>query len=121
MSNSQSREKATPVQLSRISQDIIEIEWSDGSTLQYKARRLRDACPCATCREKRGETSQDSDAETEPRPSMVLPVLSAEEARPLTIVALRPVGNYAYNIAFSDGHRSGLFSLELLYELGQRG
>jgi DUF971 family protein len=28
------------------------------------------------------------------------------------------MGNYAYAIAFSDGHSSGIFSLELLRQLG---
>ena len=32
----------------------IEIIWSDGATAVYSPRLLRDACPCATCREQRG-------------------------------------------------------------------
>jgi DUF971 family protein len=32
---------------------------------------------------------------------------------------MRPIGNYAYAIAFSDGHSSGIFSLELLRRLGE--
>jgi len=31
-----------------------------------------------------------------------------------------PVGNYAYRILFSDGHDTGIFTLELLRELGRR-
>ena len=31
---------------------------------------------------------------------------------------MRPVGNYAYNIAFSDGHNTGLYTFELLTALG---
>ena len=30
-----------------------------------------------------------------------------------------PVGNYAYQIDFSDGHKTGIYSLELLRELGE--
>ena len=30
------------------------------------------------------------------------------EARPLTIQGMKPVGNYAYSIDFSDGHGSGI-------------
>ena len=40
------------------------------------------------------------------------------EARPLTIAGMQPVGNYAYSIEFSDGHDTGIFTLELLRELG---
>ena len=48
-----------------------------------------------------------------------LPVLSMAEAQPLRIEGMRPVGNYAYNIAFSDGHDSGIFTFEYLRELGR--
>ena len=40
------------------------------------------------------------------------------EARPLTIASMQPVGNYAYSIAFSDGHDTGIFTLEFLHEHG---
>lgn len=49
----------------------------------------------------------------------LLPVLSTQEARPLTVEHIVPVGNYAYNISFSDGHDSGLFTFDYLLELGQ--
>jgi DUF971 family protein len=31
---------------------------------------------------------------------------------------MKPVGNYAYSIDFSDGHNTGLYTLEFLRELG---
>lgn len=36
----------------------------------------------------------------------------------VTIVGLRPVGHYAICPSFSDGHDSGIFTFEYLYELG---
>jgi len=33
---------------------------------------------------------------------------------------MKPVGNYAYSIAFSDGHDTGIYTLELLRQLGRR-
>ena len=36
------------------------------------------------------------------------------------ISALEPVGNYAIRIRFSDGHDTGLFSWDILYDYGQR-
>lgn len=99
-----------PESIARDGQSAIVITWSDGKTSRWTASRLRASCPCATCREKkRGDVA---DAPT----SMALPVLSAAEAQPLTITSMRPVGSYAYNIAFSDGHSSGLFPLERLYQ-----
>jgi len=38
--------------------------------------------------------------------------------RAVEIVALEPVGNYAVKPLFSDGHESGIFSWDYLYELG---
>lgn len=38
--------------------------------------------------------------------------------RDVGLVALDPVGNYAVQPTFSDGHNTGIFSWALLYELG---
>ena len=77
---------------------------------EYTFRELRDSCPCATCREKRGEA---------PKPASLLPVLSAAETQPLAIAKMEPVGNYAYSIEFSDGHNTGIYTLDLLRQLGR--
>ncbi|KLU06604.1 Protein containing DUF971 [Rhodopirellula islandica] len=113
-----------PTAIEREGERGIRIVWNDGESTSWTARELRDACPCATCREKRGETGGHQavtlvDKNTEATsgkksPLMGLPVLSAAEARPLTIASMRPVGTYAYNIGFSDGHSSGLFTFERL-------
>lgn len=99
-----------PNSISRDGDSAIQIVWSDGQATRWTAAALRKACPCATCREKKKGDSEPA------KPSLGLPVLSAAEAQPLSIASMRPVGNYAYNIAFSDGHSSGLFTLEMLYE-----
>ncbi|MEN0000998.1 MAG: gamma-butyrobetaine hydroxylase-like domain-containing protein, partial [Pseudomonadota bacterium] len=39
--------------------------------------------------------------------------------RDVTISAMRPVGNYAVRIVFSDGHESGIFSWRYLRELDE--
>ena len=99
---------ATPTNLERIDDDL-RITWSDGQVRRYTAGELRDRCPCATCREKR---------KAAPAESELLPVLSIEEAQPSKVAGMRPVGNYAYNIQFNDGHDTGIFTLEFLRELG---
>ena len=65
--------------------------------------------PCATCREKRNAP---------PLPVTQLPVLSTAETQPLRIAAMKPVGNYAYSIDFSDGHDTGIYTLESLHGMG---
>ena len=32
---------------------------------------------------------------------------------------MQPMGNYAYSIAFSDGHDTGIFAFDLLRQLGE--
>lgn len=110
-----------PTRIERLEGRRLAIDWSDGQQRRYSVRELREKCPCATCRERRREDDDDQEA-AEPDPSAlrVLPVLKAEEARPLEVTAMRPAGQYAYNIQFSDGHNSGLFTFELLRQLGQR-
>jgi len=86
---------------------VIEIAWSDGATAAYTPRLLRDACPCATCREQRGAS----------QPKPLLLVLAPQETVPLAVTGMSPVGQYAYSIEFSDGHSSGIYTLDYLREL----
>jgi DUF971 family protein len=97
-----------PAELSLITPDTLRIGWSDGEVRHYSVRELRDNCPCATCLEKR---SAD-------KPQPLLNVLRLEETQPLRITKMEPAGHYAYGITFSDGHDTGLFTLELLRGLG---
>lgn len=36
----------------------------------------------------------------------------------VNIIQIDPVGNYAVKLFFDDGHQSGIYSFETLYELG---
>ena len=101
-----------PIDVRREDSATIVIDWDDGTQSRWTATQLRTICPCATCREKR--TSGDDAAVPRPDIGRTLPVLSVAEARPMVIESMRPVGNYAYNVIFSDGHRSGLFTFDRL-------
>ncbi|QEG38370.1 DUF971 domain-containing protein [Roseimaritima ulvae] len=111
---SSSSEPILPTGIERGAAGQVVIQWSDQQRTVHTASQLRKACPCASCREKRKAKAED-----EAQPSGLLPVLSAAEAQPLEIAAMRPAGQYAYNIQFSDGHNSGLFTFDLLRELGE--
>lgn len=39
--------------------------------------------------------------------------------RQVNILAIEPVGHYAIKPVFSDGHRTGIYSWDTLYELGK--
>ena len=99
-----------PTELTQPDEERLEIRWSDGQLRRYTVRDLRDACPCATCREKRNAP---------PPPAGTLPVISAEEARPLRVTGMKPIGNYAYGIDFTDGHDTGIYEFALLRVMGE--
>jgi DUF971 family protein len=99
-----------PTELKLVAGDRLRIAWTDGQVREYSVRELRDKCPCATCREKRNAP---------PPPATALPILSMADAAPVRIAAMNPVGRYAYGVDFSDGHDTGIFTLESLREMGE--
>lgn len=102
--------QAIPTSLEKTDRRSLRIQWSDGEILEYPFHRLRESCPCASCRERKKGESQG--------PKNPLHVLKPGEDVEMEVLQMRPVGNYAYNITFSDGHSSGLFTMELLREIG---
>ena len=94
-----------PVSLRREGETGLVIEWSDGQRHVHTWKQLRDACPCAGCREER---------EKPPDP---LRILKPSELVPLAPVSMPPVGRYAYKITWSDGHDTGIYTLEHLRAL----
>ena len=101
-----------PTKLTKLDdQRELLIAWSDGQQRRYAFAELRKGCPCASCREQRKQDEPPPDAN-------LLPIITSNEAAPLDVLGMTPVGNYAYSISFSDGHDTGIFSFELLRELG---
>ncbi|MFM8262456.1 MAG: DUF971 domain-containing protein [Pirellula sp.] len=102
-----------PVAIERTKNEEIQIRWSDSSVSVWTASELRKACPCATCKEKKkGQDHQQSVS--------VLQVIPLNEAQPLRVDGMQPVGNYAYNVRFSDGHSSGIFGFDLLKKSSEK-
>lgn len=99
-------EALRPLTIGREGTDQLVIEWSDGLRSTYTWQQLRKNCPCAGCREER---------EKPPDPFRIL---KPEELRPLAPVSMVPVGRYAYKITWSDGHDTGIYTLEHLRTLG---
>ncbi|HEX2331887.1 MAG TPA: DUF971 domain-containing protein [Burkholderiales bacterium] len=80
---------------------VMEIAFSDGRSFRLPYELLRVYSPSA---EVRGHgPGQD--------------VLQTGK-RNVEIRALEPVGSYAVQPQFSDGHNTGIYSWEYLYELG---
>ena len=82
---------------------ILEIAFEDGSVFELPCEYLRVYSPSA---EVRGHGPDQG----------VLQVGKED----VTITAIRPVGHYAIAPSFNDGHDSGIYTWELLYNLGRR-
>lgn len=92
-------EELRPIEIGRANQHDVKIRWSDGQEIVYPARFLRFHCPCAMCQdEMTGERRLQESS---------LP----QDVHPKTI---QPVGRYAIQIYFSDGHSTGIFTWEKL-------
>ncbi|MBI2345889.1 MAG: DUF971 domain-containing protein [Deltaproteobacteria bacterium] len=94
----------TPTALRQIDPRTLGITWSDGRESRYAVRDLRLACRCAQCvHEMSGE-------------SLLNPQTVPADIHPLQV---RPVGNYALHIIWSDGHSTGIYRFDLLRQLCQ--
>jgi len=80
---------------------VLEITFSDGKIFRLPCEFLRVYSPSA---EVRGHGPGQE-------------VLQAGK-KDVEILNVEPVGNYAVQLSFSDGHDTGLYSWDLLYEYG---
>jgi len=80
----------------------LVVTWADGGETPLPARLLRQRCPCAAC----------VDEWTHARTLKPDSVPDDVELREVS-----PVGNYAAQLSFSDGHASGIFTWPLLRTL----
>lgn len=83
---------------------MLEISFADGKTFRLSCEFLRVYSPSA---EVRGHGPGQE----------VLQVGKKE----VEITKIEPVGSYAVQFTFSDGHDTGIYSWDLLYDYGLRG
>ena len=82
---------------------VLEVGFSDGATFRIPFELMRVYSPSA---EVQGHGPGQEVLQT--------------GKRNVALVNLEPVGNYAVKPTFSDGHDSGIFTWDYLYELGQK-
>jgi DUF971 family protein len=81
----------------------LEVAFSDGQRFEFSFEFLRVHSPSA---EVRGHGPGQEVLQT--------------GKRGVEITAVEPVGNYAVQPTFSDGHASGIYSWDYLHDLGMR-
>jgi DUF971 family protein len=79
--------------------DFLDLTMAQGETIRIPAGRLRAACKCAHCIRARIDG--------------VFP----DRFDGIAITEVFPIGDYAINIGFSDGHARGIYPWQLLLDL----
>ena len=94
-----------PLSIKQTDKDTITFTWDDGLVSPLAIQQLRDECPCAGCK---GETILMH---------QILPVIQPKLPGHYAIQSITPVGNYAIQISWGDGHGTGLYSWDYLRNL----
>ena len=79
---------------------VLVIDWNDGHHSEYPFRYLREHCPCAACVKDRSQNT----------PKILLDVA-------FRLDGIAPVGNYALNLIWGDGHAHGIYNWDYLREI----
>lgn len=94
-----------PTSIKQTDNNTITFTWDDGLVTPFTIQQLRDECPCASCK---GET-------------VLLYQYSPGARRQLPghydLKSIEPVGSYAVQITWGDGHGTGLYSWDYLRNL----
>jgi DUF971 family protein len=97
-----SQHHPTNILLHKASREL-EIEFDDGKTFTLPSEFLRVYSPSAEVRGHWGDKAK----------------LQLDK-QDVNIEDIQPVGSYAIKIIFNDGHDSGLYDWDYLYELGKK-
>ncbi len=86
--------------------DFLTLKWTNGDESYIPLKKLRENCPCATCS---GETDALGNLHKGLQPAL----------NPVSyqLLNLRPVGYYALQPFWGDGHNTGIYRFELLRKL----
>ncbi len=91
-----------PKLVTRNSDSEIKIIWNDDKVCIYNLRKLRFNCQCALCKH---EITRE-------------PLINLEDIpQDIKLLQVELVGNYALHFVWSDNHKTGIYSYELLRKL----
>ena len=105
-----------PIEVKRIEGKGIELHYADGSRKTINLETLRKECPCAECREKRGDNSHAKPLIGK-RKSLQVIEHTRDEA--MNLQKIWPIGNYALGMSWGDSHDSGIYTYHYLASLAK--
>ena len=85
----------------------LAIRWRDGRETYLPLERLRRHCPCAFCQGESTATTAYAPARKDYSPESFV------------VRSLQPVGGYALQITWADGHATGIYPYPYLLALGE--
>jgi DUF971 family protein len=87
---------------------VMSVQWQDESRQEVRLDDLRRLCPCAVCEGNRMQESSDD-----------LHMIGSDQLNASSVVAeVIPVGRYAIQIRWEDGHDTGIYTYEFIRSLG---
>lgn len=86
--------------------DLLLIQWSDNTDSAIPLTLLRDNCPCASCA---GEKDALGNIYVGPPQKMT--------QQSYQLRGLQPVGYYGLRPVWSDGHSTGIYTIDFLKKL----
>jgi DUF971 family protein len=92
-----------PKQIKILDKSELCITWTEDAQTKISLKYLRDECPCAGCK---GETILFKTFRP-PKPAILSPDM-------YKIKNIEPVGDYAIQISWKDGHNTGIYSWDYL-------
>jgi DUF971 family protein len=91
--------KSNPTEINhKKSRNVVRITWDDGHAGEYDEIYLRGYCPCALCQ---GHGARRRFVEV-------------PDAK---LMSIGPVGNYAIELHWQDGHSTGIYTFDYLRSL----
>ena len=83
----------------------LEMDWVGDGILRVSLSDVRKACPCALC----GDIRAKQDAQ--------LQMITVDQTPSVELSEVVPVGNYAIQIRWADGHDTGIYTYSYLKQL----
>ena len=81
------------------------MDWVGDGILRVSLSDVRKACPCALC----GDIRAKQDAQ--------LQMITVDQTPSVELSDVVPVGNYAIQIRWADGHDTGIYTYSYLKQL----
>jgi ATP-binding protein involved in chromosome partitioning len=104
----------TPREIKRLNKAGLQITWGDGTVNEIDSKTLRSRCPCAECREKRGDSSHSKPLTS---PKRALNIVSNTLEEELSLEEVWAIGQYAIGIKWGDSHSSGIYTFGFIRDL----